>query len=183
MLHIVDNPNKRSASKAATTSTAISLLDCGGNEKQSILNLSVDKLQRIEDPESCLRRTVLISNTIKRLRSRTCSELRILPKDKEMVASCFACTLPCKKPRLHVTDLFNSNTDNLKGDYNTQELITKQDRASVMEIFNQKINPTGNSLACHLPLTLTKADETKRNCEPVKFNGLELPNVICAMET
>lgn len=177
----VDNPNKRSASKAATT-TAISLPECGGNEKQRILNLSLHKLQRIEDPESCLRRTVLISNTIKRLRSRTSNELRILPKDKDTAGSCYTCTLPCKRPRLHVTDLLNSNTDNLKGDYD-QGLITKQDSASMMEIFNQKINPAGSSLVCHLPLALTTGEDTKRNCDPVRFNGLEFPNVICALET
>jgi hypothetical protein len=180
--NIVDNPNKRSASKAATTTT-ISLSESGGNEKQTVLNLSVHKLQRIDDPESCLRRTVLISNTIKRLRSRASSELRILPKDKDTAASCFTCTLPCKRPRLNVTDRLNSNTDNLKGDYDMQGLITKQDSTSMKEILNQKTNPAGTSLVCHLPLTLTTPDEPKRNCDPVRFNGLEFPNVICALET
>ena len=178
----VDNPNKRKPSKSAT-STTISLPEIsGGNEKQAVLNLSVHKLQLIDDPESCLRRTVLISNTIKRLRNRTNSELnRILPKDKE-TASCFTCTLPCKRPRLHVTDLLNSNTDNLKGDYD-QGLITKQDCTGRRETLTQKPNPAGNSLVCHVPLTHTTADDAKRNCDPVRFNGLDFSNVICALET
>ena len=182
--NIVDNPNKRKASKSAT-STTISLPEIsGGNEKQTVLNLSVHKLQRIDDPESCLRRTVLISNTIKRLRTRTTSELnRILPKDKETAASCFTCTLPCKRPRLHVADFLNSNTDNLKGDYE-QGLITKQDCTEMKETLNQKTKPAAsNSLVCHVPLTHTTADDTKRNCDPVRFNGLEFSNVICALET
>lgn len=188
-MHIVDNPNKRTASKAATATTTISLTDAdcsGGNEKQTVLNLSLHKLQRIEDPESFLRRTVLISNTIKRLRAWTGSELRILQnqRDKEDTGSCFACTLPCKRPRLHVTDLLNSNTENLRGDYD-QELITKPDTTNMKEVNPPKINPAGNSLVCHLPLTLstTAADDAKRNCDPIRFNGLELPNVICALET
>lgn len=184
---IVDNPNKRRASKSATPTTTISLSDAerGGNEKQTVLNLSLHKLQHIEDPESFLRRTVLISNTIKRLRTWTGSELRILQsqRDKETTSSCFACTLPCKRPRLHVTDLLNSNTENLKGDYD-QGLIKKADITNVKEVSPPKMNPAGNSLVCHLPLTLnTTADETKRNCDPIRFNGLELPNVICALET
>ena len=179
---IVDNPNKRSASKIATPTTLSLRPDCKDNERQTILNLSLHKLQHIEDPESCLCRTVLINNTIKRLRSRTNSELRILPKDKETGGSCFACTLPCKRPRLHVTDLLNSNTDNLKGDYG-QEIIMKQDSKRTNEICNKKKDHAGNSLVCHLPLSLTTGDETKRNCDPVRFSGIELPNVICALET
>ena len=188
-MHIVDNPNKRRASKAATLSTTISLSDAerGGNEKQTVLNLSLHKLQRIEDPESFLRKTVLISNTIKRLRTWTGSELRILQsqRDKETPSSCFACTLPCKRPRLHVTDLLNSNTENLKGDYE-QGLIMKPDSKNICmkEVSPPKMNAAGNSLVCHLPLTLnTTGDETKRNCDAIRFNGLELPNVICALET
>jgi len=36
-------------------------------ERRKVLKISINKLKKIEDPESCLRRSVLINNTMKRL--------------------------------------------------------------------------------------------------------------------
>ena len=43
--------------------SAVSLVD----QRRFILQVTFEKLRRLEDPEACLRRTVLINNTLKML--------------------------------------------------------------------------------------------------------------------
>lgn len=47
----------------ASESTAVSLVD----QRRFMLQVTFEKLRRLEDPEACLRRTVLINNTLKML--------------------------------------------------------------------------------------------------------------------
>lgn len=189
VFNIVDDPNNALASKPV-------LSQCHEeDEKQTFLTLSARKLQRIEDPESCLRKTVLIGNTLKRLRSRDFSstrDFRLVERGtKEKAAGCFSSTLPRKRARLHVTDILNSNTErDLKSDYDDiQQLLTRQDKTSTMEITYLQPNSVSNCAmtSCRSQKNATfvssSVDEAKRNCDPIIFNVLEFPNVVCALET
>ncbi len=51
-------------------STAVSLVD----QRRFILQVTFEKLRRLEDPEACLRRTVLINNTLKMLHKQIYAE-------------------------------------------------------------------------------------------------------------
>ncbi|XP_029189301.1 uncharacterized protein LOC122946932 [Acropora millepora] len=50
--------------------TAVSLVD----QRRFILEVTFEKLRRLEDPEACLRRTVLINNTLKMLHKQIYTE-------------------------------------------------------------------------------------------------------------
>lgn len=54
----------------ASESTAVSLVD----QRRFMLQVTFEKLRRLEDPEACLRRTVLINNTLKMLHKQIYAE-------------------------------------------------------------------------------------------------------------
>ncbi|BES93872.1 SERTA motif [Nesidiocoris tenuis] len=55
-------------------------------ERRKVLKISINKLKKIEDPESSLRRSVLINNTMKRLQK----EAREEKLQKQQSVGCFA---------------------------------------------------------------------------------------------
>ncbi|KAF6205162.1 hypothetical protein GE061_019329 [Apolygus lucorum] len=55
-------------------------------ERRKVLKISINKLKKIEDPESSLRRSVLINNTMKRLQR----EAREEKMQKQQSVGCFA---------------------------------------------------------------------------------------------
>ncbi len=58
-------------------------------ERRKVLKMSMNKLKRIEDPESSLRRSVLINNTVKRLQRETREEK--LQKNQIIASSATKC--------------------------------------------------------------------------------------------
>ncbi|XP_014259504.1 probable WRKY transcription factor protein 1 [Cimex lectularius] len=57
-------------------------------ERRKVLKISINKLKKIEDPESSLRRSVLINNTMKRLQKEAREEK--LQKQQSVGFRCFA---------------------------------------------------------------------------------------------
>ncbi|XP_068683724.1 uncharacterized protein [Montipora capricornis] len=61
---------RKESCNAVSETTAISLVD----QRRFILQVTFEKLRRLEDPEACLRRTVLINNTLKMLHKQIYAE-------------------------------------------------------------------------------------------------------------
>lgn len=79
-------------------------------ERRKVLKLSMNKLKRIEDPESSLRRSVLINNTVKRLQREAKEEKSQKSQITSSLASqnkCFGLT----------SDFIVKQEENLKNDY------------------------------------------------------------------
>lgn len=79
-------------------------------ERRKVLKLSMNKLKRIEDPESSLRRSVLINNTVKRLQREAKEEKSQKSQITSSLASqnkCFGLT----------SDFIVKQEENLKNDF------------------------------------------------------------------
>lgn len=179
----VETPNKRTLNASSKqTKAVISITDNTKihDEKQTILKISLEKLRHIEDPESSLRRSVLINNTLKCIRSG-------LRMNEDSSASCFAYSLPCKRMRLNSELTPNCGTTIDKND--PSAAITRQDGLNgVKEVGNDLVSndPIDKMSLCASEvssLTRQSTKESKRNCDIVRFAELDFSNVICALET
>lgn len=181
---LAETPNKRTLplNTDSEQTANVSLPNNSDNdEEQTILNISLEKLRNIEDPENCLRRSVLINNTLKCIRSG----LRVTSEDS---ATCFTCPLPCKRLRLNEEPNYVA-TDSLKDPFEDyQGAIIRQEGNSEKERGNRQIDevfPSDKSLSITEVNTFARqaTKSVKRKCDIVRFAELEFPNVICALET
>ncbi|GFG36106.1 hypothetical protein Cfor_08077, partial [Coptotermes formosanus] len=114
-------------------------------ERRKVLKISVNKLKKIEDPESSLRRSVLINNTVKRLQK----EAREEKSHKQQIHSYPArCYTPSTSVAFNVKDDSREDTTSVASVCSTTSL---NEMSSV-------ISPTIHDLT--LPLT---ADANKEN--------------------
>lgn len=183
----VDNPNKRRLTLntgSKRSSASVSLNDNDKDEKQTVLNISLEKLRAIEDPESCLCRSVLINNTLKCIQSGS----RVTNEEE---SNCFACSLPPKRLRLDEMPNNYASTDILNDSFEDyQETLTSQEgNTGEKEIGKNQLDKgfTGSDMSLCLSeldtVTRPTSKEAKRNCDTIRFAELEFPNVICTLET
>lgn len=79
-------------------------------ERRKVLKLSMNKLKRIEDPESSLRRSVLINNTVKRLQREA--------KEEKTQKSQITASLASQNKCFGITsDFIVKQEENLKNDF------------------------------------------------------------------
>lgn len=117
-------------------------------ERRKVLKISVNKLKKIEDPESSLRRSVLINNTVKRLQK----EAREEKSQKQQIHSYPS---RCYTPSTSVA--FNVKADSREDARSVASICST---TSLNEI-SSVISPTIHDLT--LPLT---ADANKENTSP-----------------
>jgi len=117
-------------------------------ERRKVLKISVNKLKKIEDPESSLRRSVLINNTVKRLQK----EAREEKSHKQQIHSY---PVRCYTPS---TSVAFSIKDDSRADARTVASICS---ATPLNEMSSVISPTIHDLA--LPLT---TDVNKENTSP-----------------
>jgi len=129
-------------------------------ERRKVLKISVNKLKKIEDPESSLRRSVLINNTVKRLQK----EARDEKSHKQQIHSY---PVRCYTPS---TSVAFSIKDDSRADSRTVASICSAESLNEMP---SVISPTIHDLA--LPLT---TDANKENTSPFPSSSISsLPPV------
>ena len=129
-------------------------------ERRKVLKISVNKLKKIEDPESSLRRSVLINNTVKRLQK----EAREEKSQKQQIHSYPA---RCYTPS---TSVAFSIKDDSRADARTVASICS---ATSLNEMPSVISPAIHDLA--LPLT---TDANKENTSPFPSSSVSsLPPV------
>ena len=129
-------------------------------ERRKVLKISVNKLKKIEDPESSLRRSVLINNTLKKLQK----EAREEKSQKQQIHSY---TARCYTPS---TSVAFSIKDDSREDARTVASICSTTSLNEM---SSVISPTIHDLA--LPLT---TDANKENTSPFPSSSVSsLPPV------
>ncbi|XP_065205229.1 uncharacterized protein LOC135835081 isoform X2 [Planococcus citri] len=98
-------------------------------ERRKVLKLSMHKLKRIEDPESSLRRSVLINNTVKRLQREAKEEKSQKSQITSSLASqnkCFGLT----------SDFLVKQEENLKNDYVVGGSLSSRTSDQLLDITN-----------------------------------------------
>lgn len=98
-------------------------------ERRKVLKLSMHKLKRIEDPESSLRRSVLINNTVKRLQREAKEEKSQKSQITSSLASqnkCFGLT----------SDFLVKQEENLKNDYVVGGALSSRTSDQLLDITN-----------------------------------------------
>jgi hypothetical protein len=120
-------------------------------ERRKVLKISVNKLKKIEDPESSLRRSVLINNTMKRLQKEAREEKLQKQQLQSYPARCYASSALASSP-------FSIKDDSLEDTSSVSSICST--RTSLDEI------PSVTSPAIHdLPSSLT-TDGDKENTSP-----------------
>lgn len=182
----VEKPNKRrlTLNGAKQTTAGISNDNSEHDEKKTVLNISLEKLRAIEDPESCLCRSVLINNTLKCIQSGS----RVTNEESSKY---FSCPLASKRLRLDEMPNNYNTTDILKDSFEDYQeaIIPQEGDTNEKEIGNNQTDKLftspGTSL-CYSELDTVTRQATKnnrRNCDTIRFSELEFPSVICPLET
>ena len=138
-------------------------------ERRKVLKISISKLKKIEDPESSLRRSVLINNTMKRLQ-REAREEKMLKSQQPSLASqstsslltkdttelCLDVDLPC----IETEDKENASPQSPKVELSCEEMLTSTTTSSPS---SSTSSSTANSLDLTDTITSTSSSSTTIN--------------------
>lgn len=121
-------------------------------ERRKVLKISINKLKKIEDPESSLRRSVLINNTMRKLQRESREEKQLAAMKQQTYRSCFT------------SELFKEEDENIVDPLATAATTTTTS-VSPLRTSEQLVDITNLPESTHKTSSHSKAPEESLGCE------------------